>query len=71
MYNVKLLHIKCCFIQFFNNPVALKNNKKYLVPQEKIEMTLLLLLFFIVILCIFSLIEWIIYIEDNWYFLWF
>jgi len=37
--------------------VALKNNKKNLVPQEKNEMTLRLLLFFSVILCIFSLIE--------------
>ena len=24
MNNVKLLHIKCCFFQFFNSPVALK-----------------------------------------------
>ena len=27
MNNVKLLHIKCCFFQFFNSPVALKNKK--------------------------------------------
>ena len=25
--NVKLLHIKCCFFQFFNSLVALKNKK--------------------------------------------
>ena len=25
MNSVKLLHIKCCFFQFFNNTVALKN----------------------------------------------
>ena len=25
MNNVKLLHIKCCFFQFFNSPVTLKN----------------------------------------------
>ena len=36
MNNVKLLHIKCCFFQFFNSPVALKKN---LPPQEKVEMT--------------------------------
>ena len=38
MNNVILLHIKCCFFQFFNSPVALKN-KKILAPQEKVEMT--------------------------------
>ena len=38
MNSVKLLHIKCCFFQFFNSPVALKN-KTILVPQEKVEMT--------------------------------
>ena len=38
MNSVKLLHIKCCFFQFFNSPVALKN-KKILAPQEKVEMT--------------------------------
>ena len=31
--------IKCCFFQFFNSPVALKNEKKMLAPQEKVEMT--------------------------------
>ena len=41
MNNVKILHIKCCFFQFFNSPVALKNKKKILAPQEKVEMTLL------------------------------
>ena len=38
MNNVKLLHIKCCFFQFFNSPVTLKNLKK-IAPQEKVEMT--------------------------------
>ena len=38
MNNVKLLHIKCCFFQFFNSSVALKN-KKIIGPQEKVEMT--------------------------------
>ena len=40
MNNVKLLHniIKCCFFQFFNSPVALKDKKKF-SPQEKVEMT--------------------------------
>ena len=42
MNNVKLLHIKCCFFQFFNSPVALKNLKKFRPPQEKVEMTLLI-----------------------------
>ena len=43
MKNVKLLvHIKCCVFQFFNSPVALKNNKTNLTPQEKVEMTPLL-----------------------------
>ena len=41
MYNDKLLHIKCCFFQFFNSPVALKNLKKFWPPQEKVEMMLL------------------------------
>ena len=36
MNDVKLLHIKCRFFQFFNSPVALKKN---LAPQEKVEMT--------------------------------
>ena len=38
MDSVKLLHIKCCFFQFFNSPVALKDIKK-IGPQEKVEMT--------------------------------
>ena len=38
MNNVKLLHIKCCFFQFFNSPVTLKNIKKK-SSQEKVEMT--------------------------------
>ena len=42
MNNVKLLHMKCCFFQFFNSPVALKNTKIFLPPQEKVEMTPLL-----------------------------
>ena len=32
----KLLHIKCCFFQFFNSPVALKNKKKF-APKEKLK----------------------------------
>ena len=39
MNNVKLLHIKCCFFQISNSPVALKNKKKIWPPQEKVEMT--------------------------------
>ena len=39
MNNVKLLHIKCCFFQFFNSPVALKNKNFFWPLQEKIEMT--------------------------------
>ena len=38
MNNVKLLHIKCCFFQFFNSRAALKIKKNF-VPQEKFEMT--------------------------------
>ena len=39
MKNVKLLHIKgCFFFQIFNNPVALKNLKKF-GPPKKVEMT--------------------------------
>ena len=38
MNNVKLLHIKCYFSQFFNSLVALKNNKK-IGPPKKVEMT--------------------------------
>ena len=45
MNNVKLLHIKCCFFQFFNSPVTLKNLKKFGPPQEKVEMTPLILYF--------------------------
>ena len=39
MNNVKLLHIKCCFFQFFNSLVALKIFKKLTPLQEKVEMT--------------------------------
>ena len=35
MNNVKLLHIKCCFFQFFNSPVALKNKKKFAPPPPR------------------------------------
>ena len=35
MNSVKLLHIKCCFFQFFNSPVALKNLKKICPPPRK------------------------------------
>ena len=34
MNNVKLLHIKCIFFQFFNNPVVLKNLKKFAHPRK-------------------------------------
>ena len=34
MNNVKLLYIKCCFFQFFNSPVALKNKKKFGPPRK-------------------------------------
>jgi hypothetical protein len=34
MNSVKLLHIKCCFFQFFNNTVALKNKKKCWPPRK-------------------------------------
>ena len=36
MNNVKLLHIKHCFFQFFNSPVALKN-KKNLDSKKKMK----------------------------------
>ena len=35
MNNVKLLHIKCCFFQFFNSPVALKI--KFWPPKKKLK----------------------------------
>ena len=35
MNNVKLLHINCCFFQFFNSQVALKNLKKFAPPPKK------------------------------------
>ena len=41
MNSVKLLHIKCCYFQFFNSSVALKNLKK-VRPPRKVEMTPLL-----------------------------
>ena len=34
MNNVKLLHIKCFFFQFFNSPMALKNLKKFGPPRK-------------------------------------
>ena len=37
MNRVKLLHIKCCFFQFFNSPVALKNKKKFGPPKKKLK----------------------------------
>ena len=37
MNNVKLLHIKCCFSNFFSSPVALKNLKKNLAPKKKLK----------------------------------
>ena len=36
MNSVKLLHIKCCFLQFFNIPVALKIQKIF-GPPRKLE----------------------------------
>ena len=43
MNNVKLLHIKCCFFQFFSSLVATggieKWKKNFAPPQEKVEMT--------------------------------
>ena len=35
MNDVKLLHVKCCFFQFFNSPVALKIQKKFWPPPRK------------------------------------
>ena len=35
MNDVKFLQIKCCFFQFFNSPVALKNEKKILPPPPE------------------------------------
>ena len=37
MNNVKLLHIKGCFFQFFNSQVALKNLKKIWPPKKKLK----------------------------------
>ena len=37
MNNVKLLHITCCFFQFFNSPVALKKLKKISSPKKKLK----------------------------------
>ena len=34
---VKLLHIKCCFFQFFNSPVAMKNLKNFWPPKKKLK----------------------------------
>ena len=34
MNSVKLLHIKWCFFQFFNSPVALKNEKNVWPPRK-------------------------------------
>ena len=34
MNKVKLLHIKCCFFQFFISPVALKNTKNFGPPRK-------------------------------------
>ena len=35
MNNVKLLHYKVLFFQFFNSPVALKNKNKICPPPRK------------------------------------
>ena len=37
MNNIKLLHIKCCFFQFFNSSVALKNQKKCWPLKKKLK----------------------------------
>ena len=37
MNNVKLLHIKCCFFQFFNSPVAFKIEIKFGPPKKKLK----------------------------------
>ena len=37
MNNVKLLHIKNCFFQFFSSPVALKNKKNLWPPKKKLK----------------------------------
>ena len=37
MNSVKLLHIKCCFFQFFNSPLALKNKKKFASTKKKLK----------------------------------
>ena len=37
MNNVKLLHLKCCFFQFFNSPVALENKTKFGPPKKKLK----------------------------------
>ena len=37
MNDVKLLHIKCCFFQFFNSPVAWKNKKNFGPPKKKLK----------------------------------
>ena len=37
MNNVKLLHRKWCFSQFFNSPVALKNKKNFRPPKKKLK----------------------------------
>ena len=37
MKNVKLLHMKCCFFQFFNSQMALKNKKKFWPPKKKLK----------------------------------
>ena len=31
------IYIKCCFFQFFNSPVALKNLKKFCPPKKKLK----------------------------------
>ena len=50
---------ECCFFQFFNSPVALKNKKNFgPLPQEQVEMTPLIkhLLMFIVVVVIFFIV---------------
>ena len=39
MNDVQITTYKVLFFQFFNGPVALKNQKNFWPPQEKVEMT--------------------------------
>ena len=69
--SVKLLHIKCCFFQFFNSPLALKFFFKLPPPKEKVEMTRLI--FMVTIMQFdcslnvhFNLFPWRVYAGSQW-----